>query len=104
MNRYGIYIESPSSDNSIYHNNLIDNTQNAYDDYSNTWYNEILQQGNYWNDFDEPSEGAYDIDSDGIADSPYNIPGGNNQDRYPLMVPYPSMDLVITDFSATQIF
>ncbi|GAG03959.1 unnamed protein product, partial [marine sediment metagenome] len=83
----GIYI-SFSSDNSIYHNNFLDETDNAYDECTNFWYNETLQEGNYWSDFDEPSEGAWDNNSDGIVDLPYDIPGGSNQDLYPLMQPY----------------
>ena len=73
---------------SIYHNNIVNNTQQAYDNGNNTWYNATLQEGNYWSDFDEPSEGAYDNNSDGIVDSPYDIPGGSNQDLYPLMNPW----------------
>jgi len=83
----GINISWHSNNNTIYHNNLINNTQNAYDDGNNTWYNVTLHEGNYWSDFDEPSEGAYDNNSDGIVDSPYYVPGGNNTDRYPLMHP-----------------
>jgi len=28
------------------------------------------------------------MDEDGIGDTPYNLSGGDNQDRYPLMFPY----------------
>jgi len=86
---YGIYIQSSSSSNNqIYHNNFINNACNAYDISFNIWYNDTLQEGNYWSDFDEPSEGAYDNNSDGIVDSPYYISGGSNVDRYPLMYQY----------------
>lgn len=71
--------------NYIYHNNFIDNEINAYDNGSNSWDNGYPSGGNYWSDFDEPSEGAYDNNSDGIVDSPYHIPGGNNVDRYPFI-------------------
>jgi hypothetical protein len=47
----------------------------------------MLQEGNYWGDYDEPIEGAWDNNSDGIADTPYGIPGGGNMDRYPLIYP-----------------
>ena len=76
---------SPSTNNTIYHNNFINNTQSVYDEYNNTWYNTSYQEGNYWSNFDEPSEGAYDNNSDDIADAPYSIPGNNTQDLYPLM-------------------
>ncbi|MCD6468866.1 MAG: PKD domain-containing protein, partial [Thermoplasmata archaeon] len=66
----------------------IDNTVNVNDYSLNNWYNATLHEGNYWSDFDEASEGAYDNDSDGIVDSPYNISGGSNQDLYPLTGPW----------------
>ena len=84
-NDNGICIFDSSDGNIIYHNNFIDNTQNAYDECTNNWYNASIREGNYWSDFDEHSEGAWDNDSDGIVDSPYDTPGGNNQDLYPLM-------------------
>ncbi len=75
---------TPSNNNLIFHNNFI-NTNNAYDECINTWYNTTLQEGNYWSNFDEPDEGAWDNDSDGIIDVPYPIPGGSNYDMYPLV-------------------
>ena len=79
--------EIESCNNEIYHNNLINNTYNAYDVNNNTWYHEVLHEGNYWDDFDEPSEGAWDNNSDGIVDISYYIPGGSNQDLYPYINP-----------------
>jgi len=85
-NEYGIRIErTSSSNNMICHNNFIGNTQNAYGGGGNTWYNGILQQGNYWDTYDDPGEGAFDNDSDGIADDPYPVPGGMSYDWYPLI-------------------
>ena len=81
----GINIDNNESfDNSIYHNNFVNNTQNAYDEGNNTWDDGYPSGGNFWDDFDEPSEGAYDNNSDGIVDTPYNISGDSNQDLYPL--------------------
>jgi len=80
-----------SKDNLIYHNDFIDNYKQAYvlgSSLTNTWDNGYPSGGNYWSDFDEPSEGAYDNNSDGIVDSSYTILGGGNQDRYPLMSPW----------------
>jgi nitrous oxidase accessory protein len=86
----GIYCHDElCTNNLLYHNNLINNDpMNAWDEITNLWYNATIQEGNYWSDFDEPSEGAWDNNSDGIVDSPYNIPGGNNQDFYPLINPF----------------
>ncbi len=75
----------PTNNNAIYHNNLVNNQQNAYDQCTSTWDNGYPSGGNYWSNFDETSEGTFDNNRDGIADSAYLIPGGNNKDRYPLM-------------------
>jgi len=82
-NSIGIF--STGISNHIYMNNFINNTQNACDSGTNIWYDDGNQMGNYWSDFDSLAEGAVDGNSDGIADSPYNIPCGANQDIYPLM-------------------
>ncbi len=102
-NSYGIYLASSSEDNLIYHNGFFNNTDQAYDaGTANIWDNGYPSGGNYWSDFDEPSEGAYDdyqgvsqdiSGSDGIVDSPYtNIAAGSSQDQYPLMTPDPIAD------------
>ena len=84
----GIHLAGNSRDNKIYHNNFVNNLGQASDDTgNNTWDNGYPSGGNYWDDFDEPSEGAYDNNSDGIVDSPYYIYSlyGNASDRYPLI-------------------
>jgi len=86
-NHYGIY-HYYSENNTLFHNNFINNTQNAFETFDNTWYSSWVEEGNYWSDFDEPGEGAWDNDNDGIIDSPYYIPGHNNQDLFPLAQPY----------------
>jgi parallel beta-helix repeat protein len=86
-NEFGVYARS-SDYHQIYHNDFINNTQSAYDNEANAWDDGYPSGGNYWSDFDEPGEGAYDENGDGIVDSPYSIPGGGSQDRYPLMHPH----------------
>ncbi|MEA2054528.1 MAG: NosD domain-containing protein [Candidatus Thermoplasmatota archaeon] len=86
-NNKGVDISSSSNNNIFFHNNLIENNINAMDEGVNTWDNGYPSGGNYWDDFDEPSEGAYDNNSDGIIDTPYSIPGGSNSDRYPFITP-----------------
>ncbi len=92
-NGYGIYLDS-SEKNLIYHNNLIKNLNQSYDNSgSNFWNSSYPTGGNYWSDY-----GGTDIfsgpaqnksGSDGIGDTEYtNISGGGGaQDNYPLMQP-----------------
>ena len=97
-NGIGIYLESGSSDNHIHNNIISDNSDginalasnnriylnhfssnsanNAYDSSSNYYYSES-NQGNYWDDYT-----GKDSNSDGFGDTPYDIPGGSNQDLY----------------------
>ena len=80
---YGIKIwYDTNKNNTIFHNNFINNSENAYDEDKNYW-NSSFGEGNYWDDYT-----GTDADGDGIGDTPYNISGGDNQDLYPLMEPY----------------
>ncbi len=83
-NAIGIQIGGIARSNLIYHNNFLQNQLHALDPYENTmWYDSDIQEGNYWDDY----TGA-DADTDGIGDSPYEIPGNHSQDSYPLMSVY----------------
>ena len=95
-NQKGVYIISSSDSNLIYHNNFIDNAQTAYDECDNFWDNGYPSCGNYWSDFDEPGEGAYDNDGDRLVDSSYSIPGNSNEDRYPFINPWDETEPIIS--------
>ena len=64
--------------NSIYHNNFVNNTNHVETDDSNgIWDNGV--EGNYWSNYN-----GTDNDGDGIGDTPYVI-AESNQDNFPLM-------------------
>lgn len=81
-----------SSNNSVYHNSFIDNPIQASDGDANRWDNGYPSGGNYWSDYvgvDEFYGPNQDQPGwDGIGDTKYDIPGGFNMDRYPLMSPF----------------
>ncbi|UCF13722.1 MAG: right-handed parallel beta-helix repeat-containing protein [Thermoplasmatales archaeon] len=79
----GIDIRDSSTNNHIFHNNFMNNNDNAFDEATNMWDDGYPSGGNYWDDYT-----GSDGDGDGIGDTPYNIPGGSNQDNYPLMNPW----------------
>ncbi|HVQ00080.1 MAG TPA: NosD domain-containing protein [Candidatus Thermoplasmatota archaeon] len=89
-NEIGIDFYSSSNLNTVYHNILSNNTQNALDECQNQWDNGSISGGNYWGDYT-----GNDTNQDGIGDTPYNIAGGTNQDRNPLILPYGMTSLTI---------
>ncbi len=102
--QYGIKLDYFTLKNSIFNNYLHDNSENAIDKSigKNLWNTTKTVgtnivggsyiYGNYWDDFDETSEGASDGNRDGIADSAYTIYGAN-KDYGPLLdVIPPSMN------------
>ena len=93
----GMALEN-SSNNRIYHNNFANNTNQAHDDGSNYWDNGYPSGGNYWSNYsgvdNYQGENQNVPEGDGIGDTPYNIAGNANQDRYPLMKPWTPFGLV----------
>jgi len=84
----GLYVTS-ASDNTIYHNNFINNSENGFDDSSNIWNDSYPSGGNFWSDY-TGSDNNHGPDQnlsggDGIGDTPYDINGDGNQDSYPFM-------------------
>jgi parallel beta-helix repeat protein len=72
-----------ASDNTLFHNNFINNTRNVAignSTFVNFW--DSGNEGNYWSDYK-----GTDSNSDGIGDTPYII-DENNLDKYPLMTLY----------------
>ncbi len=81
-------------DNKIYHNDLSDNGEQAYDDLAseNAWDAGYPSGGNLWSGY-VGQDACNGVDQnvctgpDGIGDVPYLI-DSDSQDRYPLMVSY----------------
>jgi len=74
--------------NTVFHNNFVGNTIQAFDDgINNTWDGGYPSGGNYWSDYEKRYPAAEELDGSGIWDTPYDI-DENNQDNYPLMEPW----------------
>jgi parallel beta-helix repeat protein len=74
--------------NTIYHNNFINNTNHVETDNSNDiWDNG--EEGNYWDNYT-----GLDSDGDSIGDTPYII-DENSQDNYPLINVIPEVPSLI---------
>lgn len=84
-NAQGIRVRFFTKNNKIYHNNFLNNKKQASDWGKNDWDAGSKLGGNHWSDFDEPSEGAYDKNNDGIVDSPYDVTKRISRDNYPLI-------------------
>jgi parallel beta-helix repeat protein len=98
-NEYGIVLVF-STGIRVYHNNLIDNQEQAYDNRGdfNSWDDGYPSGGNYWSNYtgeDNCSGVNQDVcpDPDGIGDTPYVI-NEDAQDDYPLMEAYPFQEPV----------
>ena len=91
-NEYGIILNYSSSNNSIFHNSFVNNTNQINSrGRANIWEDGYPSGGNYWSDYNGTDYycGPYQnaTGSDGIGDTPYII-DSNNPDNYPFMEPY----------------
>lgn len=78
-NSFGVLL-SLSSNNKIYNNSFINNAPQAYvwQGGGNVFNLEKPTGGNYWSDFDTPTEGCSDTNYDGFCDASYNFYGGTD--------------------------
>lgn len=85
---YGLYFDSPSDLNLIYHNEIFENgvTPQAFDDSGNIWYDDTINEGNWWSDYS--GSGNYDITGAAGAYDPYpnNFVPKNGYYRYPIFI------------------
>lgn len=75
---YGICLGPSSDTNILYHNNVVNNTNQAYENQTNTWDNGA--EGNYWSDY-----AGEDLNGDGVGDTLLPHQG---VDYYPLVEPW----------------
>lgn len=73
-------ISTDSNNNLIYHNDVYGEAGDQ--ECTSVWDDGYPSGGNFWSGYT-----GFDNDTDGIGDTPYYIPSGN-EDRYPLMQPY----------------
>jgi nitrous oxidase accessory protein NosD len=84
-NGHGVdFTEGVSNRNTIYCNNLIENSEQAHSGLStNIWDDNYPTGGNYWSDYETRYPDATEMDSSGIWNTPY-LMNQNNADRFPL--------------------
>ncbi|UCG69471.1 MAG: right-handed parallel beta-helix repeat-containing protein [Thermoplasmata archaeon] len=94
---YGIFLISTNSQNRIFHNNFVENANQAYDDDLNFWNDAYPMGGNFWGDYsggDNRSGPGQNVPgNDGLGDVSYSISGGSNIDNYPLWPNWDALDL-----------
>ena len=102
----GIYVSS-AENNTLYHNNFVDNAEHVSfyylsTEYPNTWDNGYPSGGNYWSGYEDRYPNATELDGSGIWDTPYNITEANI-DNYPLMAPTKPITRKFTAYSNLKV-
>jgi parallel beta-helix repeat protein len=88
-NKLGISLSSNSENNKIYHNNFIENEENAYGDGYNNW--DDGKYGNFWSDYKQRYPNAKQkLFKPWMWNTPYEIDGGENKDNCPLTNEWPN--------------
>lgn len=90
-NEWGLRIEGSATDNTIHHNNFINNQVNQSLQVSipwpanpNVW--DDGADGNYWSEYQSRYPNASEVGSTGVGDTPFFI-NENNIDDFPLLKP-----------------
>ena len=87
----GIHLDKDCKNNYIHHNNFyvdlgdLEEIISGEKSSGNYWYDDMSKEGNYWIGYD-----GSDSNGDGIIDTPYDVPGTNDKDLYPLKNPVSS--------------
>jgi hypothetical protein len=90
-----------SSYNIVYHNNFVNNVEQAYEgtfnsaSLGNVWDDGYPGGGNYWSDYSKQNPKATEINGTGIGDEPYVI-DPHNEDRYPLLELFNQFHVIAT--------
>jgi parallel beta-helix repeat protein len=102
---YGVSMHGSVGINKLYHNAFVDNNLagssiQAFDDTGDQWYNEELQEGNFWNDWSPIVSASYDIEGAAASEDLYPLEEMPDIPEYTIGF---SIFLIITFFIAIPI-